>query len=296
MRGHIVQRSKSTYSIKISTGKDLTTGKYKSQWFTVKGSKRDAEKRLSELLHQLDTGNYMKPGKQTVADYLTDWLQSVQGNLSPRTIEGYATIINRIKPTLGAIPLTQLKPDNLQKYYTHCLTTGRLNGQGGLNPLTVRHHHTLLHRALSNAMEWGLIIRNPADAVHPPPANSPEISIMSELEVQTFLKASRNTPYYALYYTILFTGMRRSEVLALRWSDVDLLLCQLSVSRSIHQLKDGSYIFRQPKSSKWFHSSQNSNPILPGSFFCNTISRAFVHPSAHCCTLMIKGSASDGIG
>jgi len=249
MRGHIIQRSKGTYSIKISLGKDPATGKYKSQWFTIKGSKKDAEKGLSEILHQLDTGYYMKPIKQTLGDYLAEWLKRVQGNLSPRTIEGYKTIIKRIIPQLGNILLTQLKPGDLQRYYSDSLTTGRLNGHGGLSPLTVRHHHTLLHRALKNAMEWGLISRNPADAAHPPRPGASAINIMSEDEVQTFLEAAMNTGYYRLYYTILFTGMRRSEVLALRWSDVDLLLCQISVSRSIHQLSNGVYIYRQPKSA-----------------------------------------------
>ncbi len=93
-------------------------------------------------------------------------------------------------------------------------------------------------------------MRNPADAAHPPQPRPAEINIMSEGEIQTFLEAARQTAYFHLYHTILFTGLRRSEVLALRWSDVDLLLSQISVSRSIHQLRDGSYIFRQPKSAK----------------------------------------------
>ena len=84
----------------------------------------------------------------------------------------------------------------------------------------------------------------------PPPAGPTEIHIMSEDEIQTFLEAAKRTPYYDLYFTVLYTGLRRSEVLALRWLDVDLLGCQLSVSRSIHRLRDGSYVFRQPKSAK----------------------------------------------
>jgi len=76
MRGHIRQRNKggNTWSLVISLGADPATGKLKQHWETVKGSKRDAEKRLSELLHQLDTGAYMAPGKTTVADYLDRWL------------------------------------------------------------------------------------------------------------------------------------------------------------------------------------------------------------------------------
>jgi len=251
MRGRIIKRKgSSNYTIVLQMGLDSATGKRKQQWITAGTSKREAEKQMAKLIHELDNGTFMKPSKKTLGEYLKEWIKSIQGNLSPRTVEGYNTIINRIVPALGAIPLTQLKPDILQKYYSCCLITGRLNKKGGLNPLTVRHHHALLHRALKNAMEWGLIMRNPADAAHPPQSRPAEINIMSEGEIQTFLEAARQTAYFHLYNTILFTGLRRSEVLALRWSDVDLLLSQISVSRSIHQLRDGSYIFRQPKSAK----------------------------------------------
>jgi len=70
MRGHIVKRGKNSYSIKISVGKDANTGKYKYQWTTVKGTKREAEKRLSGLLNQIDNGTFIKPGKTTLREYL----------------------------------------------------------------------------------------------------------------------------------------------------------------------------------------------------------------------------------
>ncbi len=251
MRGRIIKRKGSNnYTIVLQLGLDQSTGKRKQQWITAGPSSRAAEKQMAKLIHELDNGTFTKPSKKTLGEYLNEWIKSIQGNLSPRTVEGYITIINRIVPVLGFIPLTQLKPDTLQKYYSDCLKNGRLNKQGGLSPLTVRHHHTLLHRALKTAMEWGLIMRNPADAAHPPRARSAEVNIMSEGEIQTFLEAAKETPYFHLYHTILFTGLRRSEVLALRWSDVDLLLCQISVSRSIHQLRDGSFILRQPKTTK----------------------------------------------
>ncbi len=251
MKARIIERPPGSkhYTIVLQLGLG-SDGKRKQRWIACPGNKHQAEQMRAELMHEQANGTLVAPNKITVGQYLAQWLKSVQGNLSPRTVEGYTTIINRIIPSLGAIPLTALRPDTLQKYYTDCLETGRMNKQGGLNPLTVRHHHTLLHRALKNAMEWGLIMRNPADAAHPPPSAPPEIHIMSEDEIQTFLEAAKQTPYYDLYFTVLYTGLRRSEVLALRWSDIDLLGCQLSVSRSIHRLRDGSYIFRQPKSAK----------------------------------------------
>ncbi len=99
MRGHITKRGKDSYSIKVSLGKDTNTGKYRYQWLTVRGSKKDAEKRLAEVLHQLDTGSYIQPGKTTVAEYLARWLADyARPNLSPRTTEGYEHIISLISP------------------------------------------------------------------------------------------------------------------------------------------------------------------------------------------------------
>ena len=93
MRGHITKRGKDSYSIVLSLGHDPATGKRLRQWISVKGTKRDAEKRLSEVLHQLDTGAYMKPGKTTVADYLERWLADyAKPNLSPRGFERYESI------------------------------------------------------------------------------------------------------------------------------------------------------------------------------------------------------------
>ncbi len=88
MRGHIKKRGKNSYSIAISLGKDATTGKYKYQWTTVKGTKKETEKRLSELLHQLDNGTFIKPGKTTLTEYLEKWLKDyAKPNLSPRGFE-----------------------------------------------------------------------------------------------------------------------------------------------------------------------------------------------------------------
>lgn len=252
MRGHITKRGKDSYSIAVSLGKDATTGKYKYQWTTVKGTKKETEKRLSELLHQLDNGTFIKPGKTTLAEYLEKWLKDyVWPNLAPRTAEGYETIVSQhLIPKLGSFPLTQLRPEHLQKYYSEMLSIGRCNSAGGLSAQTVRHHHTALHKALQTAVEWGLLSRNVADAVKPPHAEHPEMQTWGEDDIIRFLEAAKATPYYALFYTALFTGMRRSEFLALRWSDIDLFLCQVYVNRSLHQLRDGSIIYRAPKTAK----------------------------------------------
>lgn len=252
MRGHITKRGKDSYTIILNLGRDPSTGKRKQQWISVKGTKKNAEKKLAELLHQLDTGMFMKPGKTTVADYLQKWLTDyVWPNLAPRTAEGYEHIVRRhLVPALGNLPLTQLKPEHLQHYYSQKLASGRSDGKGGLSAKTVRHHHITLHGALRAAVQWGLLVRNPAEAVSAPRTQRREMQIWSEGELNHFLDAASDSEYYAIFYIALFTGMRRSEVLALRWSDVDLVYSQIYVSRGMHHLRDGTTLFTRPKTAK----------------------------------------------
>ncbi|HEY33141.1 MAG TPA: site-specific integrase [Dehalococcoidia bacterium] len=252
MRGHIRKRGKNSYSLVISLGKDAATGKYKYHWESVQGTKKDAEKHLAEVLYQLDTGTYIKPGKTTLGEYLEKWLSDyVWPSLAPKTAEGYEHIIRRhLIPSLGNMPLAQLKPENLQRYYSEKLSNGRCDGKGALSPRTVRHHHVTLHDALESAVKWGLLSRNPADGVSPPRYQRPEWNTLSEDDIHTLLETAISTPYYALFHTAIYSGMRRSELLALRWSDIDLLLCQIYITRTLHHLRDGNIIFKAPKTTK----------------------------------------------
>jgi integrase len=251
MRGTIIKRGDS-FRIKVSLGKNSETGKYESYFETIKGNKKDAEKRLNEVINEHEKGTFTKPGKITLADYLEQWLRDYAfPNLSPRTAEGYETIINKhLIPSLGQIPLTQLRPDTIQKYYSEMLANGRCNLKGGLSKQTVRHHYICLHTALQNAVKMGMLIRNPVDATTSPRPGHTEMHTMNEKDIHIFLEYAKSTQYYALFYTALFTGMRRSELLGLRWQDIDLLLLQISVNRSLHQLSKKRIVFRQPKTDK----------------------------------------------
>jgi len=113
----------------------------KQQWVSVKGNKRDAECRLADLLHQTDTGTYLKPGKTTMVEYLDRWHKDYAlPNLSPRMSEVYDHIIKKhLSPALGRMVLTQSKPEHLQRYYAD-------KRAASLSPQTIKHHHTLLHK------------------------------------------------------------------------------------------------------------------------------------------------------
>ena len=111
-------------------------------------------------------------------------------------------------------------------------------------------------------MEWGLLQRNPSDGAKPPSATRPEMNTWNENEVSLFLESVKDTHYYPLFYLALFSGLRRSELLALRWQDIDFIYGQVYVSRSLHQLKGGSYVFRQPKTDK----SRRTVALPPSAF------------------------------
>ncbi|MHB8084795.1 MAG: tyrosine-type recombinase/integrase [Dehalococcoidia bacterium] len=242
MRGHITKRGKNSYSIVLDAGTDPKTGKRTQQWITVPGPKKEAEKRLGELIHQVDTGIYTKPGKTTVADFLLRWVNDYRPNLSPRGYERYEGIVKgHLVPALGHLQLTQLKPEHIQAHYTAAQTKG-------LSARTVRYHHAVLHVALKTAVKYGQLARNPADAVTPPKKRRTEMKVWNEDEISRFLEEAKNTPYYELFYMALFTGMRRGELLAMRWADIDFIFNQVHVTRSLHHLKNGSYIFTEPKS------------------------------------------------
>ncbi len=243
MKNGIRKRGKNSYAIFISLGKDPLTGKYNYHWETVRGTKKEAERRRTELLHQLDTGTFIKPSKTTFAEYLGRWLSDyARPNISPRSYERYAGIIKKyLIPEMGDIPLTQLKPEHIQKHV-------RAIRDQGLKPETIKFHHAVIHKALQTAVKWGLLYRNVADAVDAPEKGGTKRPTWNGYEVRQFLEAAKASIYYALFHTALFTGMRRSELLGLKWGDVEI--GKIHVCRSLHHLKDGRYIFTPPKSDK----------------------------------------------
>ena len=214
MRGQIIKRGKkkSSYAVVVSLGKDAD-GKYKRLWVSVKGTRKDAERRLAEVLHQIDTGLFVQPGKSTVGEYLQRWLKDCGPRLKSRTAAGYESIVRcHITPKLGSIPLSQLKPAHIQAYYADMLAAGRCGG-GALSSTTVRQHHMILHRALRVAVKLGLLARNPADAVEPPRSRHTDMRVLDESGIESLLAAARQTDYYAIFHLALYTGMRRSELL-----------------------------------------------------------------------------------
>jgi integrase len=254
MKGCIVEKVKGKkYAILYDAGKSPDTGKRRQVKETINGTKRDAENRLNEVLSDIKKGNYIKPSKVTLAVHLENWLRDyVKPQLAPRTAEGYEHSVRaHIAPSfLGDMMLTDIRPEHLLRYYAEKGATGRRDNKGGLSQRTVRHHHEILYTAFDRAIENGLIGLNPAKRVKAPRYQKIEQHYLDSDGIKRVLECAKETYFYALYYTALFTGMRRSELLALRWIDIDLTLGQISISRGLHHLRTGEIVYRQPKSAK----------------------------------------------
>ena len=246
MKGSIIERG-DALRLKVSLGKNSITGKYESYYETFHGSSTEAQKRLREILTKLDKGTFIKPGKASLSEYLQSWLaDSIKPNLSDKTFRLYSYICKQhIFPSIGKVPLVELKPQQLQHLYAQ-------KQSAKLSKRTVQIIHVVLHKALLNAVKTNLLDRNVADLVTKPQIEKGHGGkIMSEVDMHLFLEMARDTEYYALFYCYLFTGCRRSELLALRWLNGDLLGSQLSITRSMQYLTGalpGKHItFKPPK-------------------------------------------------
>ena len=138
--GHIRQRSRDSFELRYGLGTDPATGKRRVVTTTVRGDRRAAEKELRRLLRTLDTGEHVNPGRMTVGQWLTAWLDTIRQEVSPKTHERYGEIINNfLVPSLGNLALTKLAPAHIQEAYNRWATGGRRDGRkGGLSPLTRR--------------------------------------------------------------------------------------------------------------------------------------------------------------
>ena len=250
MKGHIRPRGKGTWAIVLDLGKD-GSGKRHQKWHTVKGTKRDAEREMTKLLNDLNTGTYVEPAKLTLREYLEKWLEDyARANVTAKTFERYAEIVHQnLVPALGHLQLSKIQPLHIQDYYSKALKKGRKDGKGGLSARTVLHHHRILHEALRQAVKWLLLGRNPADAVEPPRPPGIEMTALNEAEAHQLMEAARPTRLHVPVVLAITTGMRRGEILALRWQDIDMDAGTLAVRQSLEQTKAG-LAFKQPKTNK----------------------------------------------
>jgi integrase len=249
--GHIRERSPGSFELRYSLGTDPATGKRRTAAITFRGGRKEAEKELRRLLHAVDIGEHVIDQKMTVAAWLSTWLGSVRPSLSPRSHRRYTEIVEHyLVSAIGRVQLIKLSPAHLQHAYAGWAEGGRRDGKaGGLSAISIRYNHTILRAALANAVEMQLIARNPADAVRRklPKCHRSEALALASDQAERLLDAAGEL--YVPIMLALATGARRGEVLALKWSNVDLARGVIRVVESLEQTTAGVRAVR-PKGGK----------------------------------------------
>ena len=239
-----------SYLVRVEFPPDPVTGKRRQRSKAFK-TKREAEKHLAVWLVEIERGTAIDGAKMTVGQYLLHWLEtSVKHTVRRSTYLSYEHLIrNHLIPALGAVSLQKLQPVQVQAFYSEKLNAGRSDGKGGgLSPRTVRYLHTVLRKALQQAMKWGMVARNVCDATDPPRAVRPHVKIWTPEEARQFLQAAAEDTYAVAWLVALTTGLRRGELLAIRWQDVDLTKGLLHVRQSLNAV-GGERYFEQPKTA-----------------------------------------------
>lgn len=239
MKGSIRERSPGHWAI-ILDHHDPATGQRKRKWHSFAGTKRQAQIECARLISAMKGGTYLEPDKTTVAAFLDRWIDHIKAHVSPRSYERYAEIARKnIVPLIGGVVLNKLRPTQISEAYTAALASGRRDGKGGLSPRTVHHMHRILKQALSQAVRWEILIRNPADAVDPPKVERKSMQTYDLPQTVDMIEAMRGTRMLIPAVLAVLCGLRRGEIAALRWRHVDLVTGQLSVAESAEQTKAG---------------------------------------------------------
>lgn len=201
-------------------------------------TKAEAQAHVREALHTVQIGDYVERSPLTVSEYLQQkWLPIVKNSLRPSTFDSYQRMLRlHVIPRLGRLHLQNLSVKHLDELYTYLLREGRHAGPGGLSPKTVRYIHNTLHKAFKDAERKGLVAKNVAAMADPPKqrqSGSKEMKTWTPEELRTFLAALAGHRLEAAYILAATTGMRRGEVLGVRWSDFDIGRRRIAVRQTV---------------------------------------------------------------
>lgn len=227
-----VKGRKDYWEISVDAGRDPITGKRSRVRRGIKGGKRVAEAALNDLVNEVTNGR-ASASSSSVADLLNRWLENVEDNLSPRTIQGYRRIVaKRLIPALGARKLQNLTAKDLDALY-RALTAE------GLAPASIRMVHAVMSSALKQAVRWGWLRHSVADEASPPSVRRAKINLPELSDVVRLIAAARQSqnPTLGLFFHLsTVTGARRGELIALRWDRISLDRRSILIEHSIAQI------------------------------------------------------------
>lgn len=227
-----------------------STGKRRRRYFYGKTRKEVVEK-LKAAQRELATGQ--EPAtRRTLAVFLATWLESTQSRVRPTTYTRYATLVDKyLVPGLGRVLLGDLTPAQVHAFLTAQVAAGT-------GARTVQQCHSVLRTALNQALRWGDVPRNVAALVDAPRATPAERPVLTVAQAQTLLQATQAGRWGPLWAVALLTGLRRGELLGLRWADVDLDAATLRVTGALSRDRERT----APKTTRALRTVPLAPPVV----------------------------------
>ena len=258
--GHLRKRTtkngRTSWQIIIETDRDPMTGKRQRSYFTVNGTKKEAESTMNKLEYEMSCGNsVIKPSSQKLCDWLKEWMDKYNYNLSPTTKTGYRQQIRtRINKYIGNAPINTLSTGQIQNWI-NTLTSNGLSGK------TIKNTFLNVNAALEKAKDLGMITKNPCDHVVLPPVKKYNAQVYTLSDVQNILTLAKGTDMFFLLAIEFYLGLRKGEIAELKWSDVDLDNGIVHITRSRVECDEG-IIVKSTKSEAGIRSIPLSDEML----------------------------------
>jgi integrase len=250
MSGHIRRSGANSWELKFEV--DRINGRRRTHYRAFKGSKREAAAELARLLTQVADSTHVEPSKLRTGDYIRDRVAQwrAAGTITEITAQRYFQLLeNQIEPFLGTRLLQKLNTLDLERWHTALRTGGRKGGGGGVSSRTVHHAHRLMSKALREAVRHGLVMKNVATLQRSPKVIAEKMTILTAEQVKDLPTLLAGHELHAPAVTALFSGMRRSELLALRWGNVDLERRVIKVVEAFEETEKLGIQVKAPKSS-----------------------------------------------
>ena len=258
--GNLRKRKDGRWEGRYTAGHDPETGK--AIYRNVLGrTQAEARAKLKQAIEEAKIVDQTKAKKYTVGEWMDVWFENyAKVKVRPSSHQTYRGYIdNHIKPDIGKIPLSKLPSLDLQKFYKKLLSSGRVERieskkqSKGLSPKTVRNLHQIIASAMKLAKEQKLILSDPTEGCALPKVEHREMKTLPVEQLASFLREAKESGVFELYYVELATGLRRGELLGLKWEDLDLDRGDLRVRRQIARI-NGEVVEAPPKTKNAYRT------------------------------------------